>query len=76
MAHTCHATGCERLVPPKMFMCRQHWFSLPKALRDAVWATYRPGQEVDKRPSAEYLAAAKTAIAFLEAQPPRQPPLL
>lgn len=31
-------------------------------LQRAVWATYRPGQEVDKRPSAEYLEAARAAI--------------
>jgi hypothetical protein len=51
-----------------MFMCKQHWFSLPKPLRDAVWATYRPGQEIDKRPSVEYLAAARAAQDFIAAQ--------
>jgi hypothetical protein len=25
-------------------MCRRHWFMVPKPLRDAVLATYRPGQ--------------------------------
>ena len=43
--HHCHARGCTVKVPPKMFMCRKHWFSLPKAMRDRVWATYTPGQE-------------------------------
>ena len=46
--HTCHATGCRTTVPPKMFACRRHWFTLPKALRDAIWRTYRPGQEISK----------------------------
>ncbi len=64
-AHTCHAPGCQRAVPPRMFACRGHWFSLPKRLRDAIWATYRPGQEADKRPSAAYLAAAQAAVNYL-----------
>lgn len=63
--HTCHATGCTVAVPPKMFMCRSHWFALPKALRDAIWRTYRPGQEIRKDPSPEYLDAAREAIAYL-----------
>ena len=42
-----------------MWGCREHWFRLPKRLRDRIWATYRPGQEVDKRPSAAYLTVAK-----------------
>ncbi len=60
--HTCHAKGCATTVPPKMFMCRKHWFTVPAELRRAVWLTYRPGQEVDKRPSAEYLNVAHEAI--------------
>lgn len=63
--HLCHAEGCTRPVPPKMFMCKPHWFALPKETRDAVWATYRPGQEVDKDPSDEYLAVAIEAINWL-----------
>lgn len=58
MKHTCHWTGCAREVPPAMWGCREHWFKLPKVLRDAIWRHYRPGQEVDKRPSDRYLATA------------------
>ena len=36
-----------------------HWYALPKRLRDKIWATYRPGQEITKTPSVEYLAAAR-----------------
>lgn len=64
--HTCHATGCDLAVPPKMFTCRRHWFRLPKSYRDAIWATYRPGQEVTKDPSPEYLEAARAAVRYLE----------
>lgn len=57
-AHTCHWPGCGKHVPPAMWGCREHWFALPKPLRDRIWATYRRGQEIDKSPSAEYLMAA------------------
>jgi transcriptional regulator with XRE-family HTH domain len=56
--HHCHWPGCNTQVPPAMWGCRTHWFKLPKALRDRIWATYAPGQEVDMTPSAEYLQVA------------------
>lgn len=64
-SHTCHAEGCEIRCPPAMFMCRPHWFSLPKYLRDAVWAVYIPGQERRMDPSDEYLEVARNAIEWL-----------
>ena len=33
-----------------MFMCPRHWYSLPPAMRDAIWATYRRGQERHQGP--------------------------
>lgn len=62
MSHHCHATGCEANVPPSMWGCRKHWFMVPKRLRDRIWATYRRGQEDDKRPSIAYLHAAREAV--------------
>ncbi|HWH84689.1 MAG TPA: hypothetical protein VNU71_20875 [Burkholderiaceae bacterium] len=56
--HTCHWPGCEKVVAPALWGCQKHWFALPRNLRAAVWATYRHGQEVDKRPSTAYLGAA------------------
>jgi hypothetical protein len=41
-----------------MWGCKPHWFKLPKVLRDAIWAAYRPGQEIDKKPSDRYIATA------------------
>jgi hypothetical protein len=35
---------------------------LPRDLQREVWRAYRPGQEVDKRPSAEYLDVMKRAV--------------
>ncbi len=61
--HFCHAKGCRATIPPRMFMCRVHWFSLPKALRDEVWEHYVPGQENRKDPTPEYLDVAQRAIA-------------
>lgn len=72
MPHTCHAENCIVPVPPKMLMCRKHWYMVPATLRRAVWAEYRPGQEIDKRPSSEYLSvmrAAIEAVAEKEATP-------
>ena len=62
MPHLCHAEKCTVPVPPKMLMCRPHWYRVPAHLRRAVWAEYRPGQEIDKRPTAEYLAVMRAAI--------------
>lgn len=69
MSHTCHAPGCNRLIPPKMFICRGHWFALPNRMRDAIWREYREGQEIDKRPSVRYLAVQQLACAHLVFRP-------
>lgn len=61
--HHCHVPNCPRRVDPRYLMCPGHWGLVPKGLQDLVWRAYRPGQEVDKRPSADYLEAAKRAIA-------------
>lgn len=57
--HACHWPGCEKAVPPAMWGCKSHWFALPARLRARVWATYEPGQEISKTPSADYLAVAR-----------------
>lgn len=62
MNHTCHAHGCTVEVPPKMFMCKAHWFKLRKRTRDAIWAEYTPRQEITKTPSMRYLAVQQYAI--------------
>jgi hypothetical protein len=51
-----------------MFACRKHWFMLPKAMRDAIWAEYVPGQEVRRDPTPEYLAVAGRAERWLYAK--------
>lgn len=61
MKHHCHWPTCTKEVPPAMWGCRTHWFTLPKSIRDKIWATYRPGQEIDKNPSDEYMEAFEEA---------------
>lgn len=62
MPHHCHAKDCTLETAPRLLMCPRHWGMVPKDLQRRVWATYRDGQEQDKKPSADYLAAARAAI--------------
>ncbi len=61
MSHTCHWPNCPEEVPPRMWGCKRHWFTLPDEIRKAIWAAYVPGQEITKRPSRAYLEAALRA---------------
>lgn len=63
-AHLCHARQCEVQVPPRMFMCRHHWFMVPMDLRCRILAAYQPGQEKldgTSFPSDEYLDLTREA---------------
>jgi hypothetical protein len=51
-----------------MWGCKTHWFMLPKRLRDRIWATYRPGQEITKTPSTAYLEAVSAVQAWIQEQ--------
>lgn len=55
-------------------MCLRHWRMVPVELQRAVWATYRPGQEVNKQPSREYLEAARAAINAVAAKEAQNAP--
>lgn len=66
--HTCHARCCTEEVPPKLLMCRHHWFMVPRSLRTKVNAGYRPGQCDARNPSREWLKAAKEAIRAVAAK--------
>ena len=65
MPHHCHATGCKTTVPPEMFMCKRHWYMLPKHMRDIIWQHYRPGQCEDWRITHEYAEAARIAVIYI-----------
>lgn len=71
MAHTCHADNCEQAVPPRMLMCRRHWYMVPKRLRDQLWAEYVPGQERRKDPTRTYIEAARACIDAVAAKEAR-----
>ena len=66
--HTCHWPGCPEVVSPRMWGCKEHWFRLPKRLRDEIWDSYRPGQEVTKTPSARYIEAAQEVQKWIASQ--------
>ncbi len=69
-AHTCHAFDCDTPVPPRMFMCRPHWFALPLEMRDAVNREYTPGQERDlSKVTPVYLSAVRAARLWLRDKP-------
>ena len=57
-AHTCHWPDCKTPVPPKLWGCRAHWYSLPRSLRDEIWLHYAPGQEINGTPSEAYVDVA------------------
>lgn len=62
MAHVCHARGCTTAVRPELLMCGRHWRMVPKAVQQAVWRAYRPGQCEDRHVSLGWLEAANAAI--------------
>lgn len=64
--HSCHWPGCDKQVPPALWGCKEHWFRLPRALRDRIWATYREGQEQSGRPSTEYVDAARDVQDWIQ----------
>ena len=63
--HRCHWPQCNRQVPPAMWGCRDHWYTLPKYLRDKIWQTYRSGQEATMSPSRSYVDAAREVEAWI-----------
>jgi hypothetical protein len=66
--HTCHWPGCGKQCPPAMWGCREHWYRLPKRLRDKIWNAYRAGQEETLTPSREYLDVAHEVDAWIRQQ--------
>ncbi len=66
-------------IPPSLFMCKPHWFRLPRNLRARIWAAYVPGQEIRKDPTPRYVAAATAAHNWIRdnvLQAPEKPPKL
>ncbi len=66
------AKGCNRAIAAKFLMCGRHWVMVPPELQTAVYREYRPGQEIDKKPTHDYLVAMWRAI-FAVAQKEGKP---
>lgn len=58
--HECPAPGCEERCPFDRLACRQHWYSIPKKLRDALWRAWQVGTV------AEHAEARDACVKFLE----------
>jgi hypothetical protein len=67
--HTCHWPGCEKQVPPALWGCTRHWYSLPSYLRTKVWAAYKIGQEIRMDLSDDYIKVMKEVNQWIENQP-------
>lgn len=49
-------------------MCLKHWRMVPKFAQDRIWETYRPGQEIRKDPTNDYLKAQQGAVILVLAK--------
>ena len=56
----CPVPGCRAQIDPSRLMCGGHWYSVPKQIRDRVWATWLSGLRAF---ASEHRAAVLTAIA-------------
>jgi hypothetical protein len=62
--HRCHAPGCVQPTERRMLMCPACWALVSPEHRTAVWAEYRPGQEMGRTPvSIDWVAAVADAKA-------------
>jgi len=66
MAHLCHATSCEKQVPPLLHFCAFHWQFVPAKLAHNLVTNYRTGQEIRKDPSPEYIEAHLACVAAID----------
>src|SRR5262245_12982747 len=64
--HFCHWPGCKEQCKPAYWGCRHHWFRLPYELRHRIWRAYTIGQESTKRPSEEYIEAARAVQDWIK----------
>ena len=62
----CPVSGCRERIDPSRLMCRDHWYLVPKDLRDMVWATWRSGEGAL---NPEHLHAIHLAINTCRADP-------
>jgi hypothetical protein len=59
-ASRCRIPRCRLPIDASRLMCRDHWYLVPKEVRDQVWATWRSGQGAFSK---EHEEAVRAAIA-------------
>jgi hypothetical protein len=57
-------------------MCPEHWAKLPQPVQRLIWHHYREGQEIDKSPTVDYIAAAFVAISLVALEEKKRMPTL
>lgn len=74
----CAAQGCSMIVGKGQMFCKDHYFALPKPLRDDLWSAWRAamnarrgGTSLDDqlRINREYQAAYQACTEYLRAVP-------
>lgn len=58
----CPVRGCRAEIDPSRLMCRRHWYTVPKEIRDLVWATWRSGDGAYSREHRAAVAVAMEAV--------------
>lgn len=74
--HKCFADGCNTQIARTLLMCLKHWRMVPFSIRHEIWTYYRKYQEIDNKPSDEYLNAAiraREAVKEKEARRAKTP---
>jgi hypothetical protein len=61
--HKCPAPPCNRQVDRSRLACRNHWYAIPKHLRDQIWDAYLSGAD-------EHTALVAEAVQYLHERYP------
>lgn len=65
--HECPAPPCTRRVSQDRLACRNHWYALPRTLRDQIWDAYLSG-------APEHTALIAEAVQYLHEKYPAETP--
>lgn len=63
--HECPYPGCEIRVDYNMLGCKDHWFVLPRRLRNRIWKAWTAAQ-ADGINMGDYLEVRAEAVKFWE----------
>jgi hypothetical protein len=64
-SHQCPVNGCPRRVAMHMLMDRDHWYMVPRPLRNAVWDAYDGGFGAG---TPEHMDAIRAAVEAVNAK--------